>query len=309
MTFETVRFPSHGVELHGWLFPAAHDGLATAAGRPCAVMAHGLAGTKDSGLEAFAVELADAGLEVLAFDYRGFGRSAGEPRQVVSVRGQLEDYRAALSAAAALPGVDPSRLVLWGTSLAGGHVLTVAAGREDIAAVVALTPMVDGLAAGRHALSSHPPAQLVKSTLLGLRAKLTPAGRPPVMMPVVGEPGSTAALTLEGLKERYLSIAGPSWRNEIGAAVTTELGAHRPIKDAKDVQCPVLVQIADFDRSAPPHAAAKAAFLAHAEVRRYPCDHFDVYEGGDWHDAAVAHQVRCLVRHLAPSTVTAPSAS
>jgi len=284
MTFETVRFPSHGVELHGWLFPAAHDGLATAAGRPCAVMAHGLAGTKDSGLEAFAVELADAGLEVLAFDYRGFGRSA-------------------------LPGVDPSRLVLWGTSLAGGHVLTVAAGREDIAAVVALTPMVDGLAAGRHALSSHPPAQLVKSTLLGLRAKLTPAGRPPVMMPVVGEPGSTAALTLEGLKERYLSIAGPSWRNEIGAAVTTELGAHRPIKDAKDVQCPVLVQIADFDRSAPPHAAAKAAFLAHAEVRRYPCDHFDVYEGGDWHDAAVAHQVRCLVRHLAPSTVTAPSAS
>ena len=69
--------------------------------------------------------------------------------------GQLEDYRAAMSAAARLPGVDPQRLVLWGVSLAGGHVISAAAGRDDVAAVVALTPLVDGLAAGRHALA-HP---------------------------------------------------------------------------------------------------------------------------------------------------------
>ena len=63
--------------------------------------------------------------------------------------GQLEDYRAAMSAAARLPGVDPQRIVLWGVSLAGGHVISAAAGRADVAAVVALTPLVDGLAAGR----------------------------------------------------------------------------------------------------------------------------------------------------------------
>ncbi len=61
----------------------------------------------------------------------------------------------------------------------------------------------------------------------------------------------------------------------------------------------MLVQIADFDRSAPPQAAAKAAFKGRAEVRHYPCDHFDVWPGKEWFEPAVAHQVRFLERHLA----------
>ena len=60
------------------------------------------------------------------------------------------------------------------------------------------------------------------------------------------------------------------------------------------------MQIADFDRSAPPQAAAKAAFAGRAQVRHYPCDHFDVYAGAEWHDAVVRHQVQFLTRHLAP---------
>ena len=104
-------------------------------------------------------------------------------------------------------------------------------------------------------------------------------------LPVVARPGETGALTVEGAYEGYHAIAGPSWRNEIDASFTTELGSFRPTKDAKRVTAPTLVQIADFDRSAPPHAAAKAAFKARAEVRHYPCDHFDVYPGAEWHDA------------------------
>ena len=109
--------------------------------------------------------------------------------------------------------------------------------------------------------------------------------RPGVMMPVVGHPGDLAALTLDGCYEDYLALAGPTWRNEIDATVGFELGGHRPIKQASEVPCPVLVQIADFDRSAPPHASAKAAFKARAEVRHYPCDHFDVWPGKEWYDA------------------------
>ncbi|HCB03317.1 MAG TPA: hypothetical protein DEQ43_03525 [Nocardioides bacterium] len=81
-------------------------------------MAHGLGGTKDSGLEPFASALAEAGLDVLAFDDRGFGASGGTPRQRVDLAGQVDAYRAAMTAAARLPGVDPERLVLWGASLA-----------------------------------------------------------------------------------------------------------------------------------------------------------------------------------------------
>ena len=37
-----------------------------------------------------------------------------------------------------------------------------------------------------------------------------------------------------------------------------------------------------------------------AEVRHYPCDHFDVWPGKEWHEPAVRHQVAFLQRHLAP---------
>ncbi|WP_121256107.1 alpha/beta hydrolase [Nocardioides ferulae] len=299
--YRTVRFSSGGVECDGWHFAATDDSLASAAGRPCVVMAHGLAGTKDSGLQPFAEALAEAGLDVLAFDYRGFGASDGTPRQTVSMAGQLEDYLAAMRAAATLPGVDGGRLVLWGVSLAGGHVLSAAADRDDVVAVVSLTPLVDGVAAGRHALASHKPSAMLRSTAAGVRSRISGRRGRPVMMPVVARPGELGALTLPGCYEDYLALAGPTWRNEIDASVGLELGGHRPIKDAERVRCPVLVQIADLDRSAPPQAAAKAAFQARAEVRHYPCDHFDVWPGKDWFGPAVAHQVAFLRRHLAPT--------
>ena len=189
--------------------------------------------------------------------------------------------------------------MLWGVSLAGGHVFAAGADRDDVAAIVALTPLVDGVSAGRHALAHHSTTQLLRSTAAGVRSKVsTRRGRGAVTMPVVGRPGDVAALTLAGCYEDYTAIAGPTWRNEIDASVGLELGNHRPGKQARHVRSPMLVQIADFDRSAPPHAAAKAAFKARAEVRHYPCDHFDVYAGKPWFDAVVAHQVHFLSRHL-----------
>lgn len=294
MTYDSVTFASGGATCDAWHFAGAGDELATAAGRPVVVMAHGLAGTKDSGLEPFAVGLAKAGLDVLAFDYRGFGASGGSRRQVVSMAGQLEDYRSAMTAAARLPGVDGRRLVLWGVSLAGGHVLAAGAHRDDVAAVVSLTPLVDGMAAGRHAMAHHKPSAMLRSTVAGVRSRV---GRQ-VMMPVVAGPGELGALTLPGAREDYLALAGPTWRNEVDAAVGLELGGHRPGREAQHLRCPLLVQIADFDRSAPPYAAAKAAFAGHAEVRHYPCDHFDVWPGKDWFEPALAHQVAFLRRHL-----------
>jgi pimeloyl-ACP methyl ester carboxylesterase len=299
MTPQTLSFTSHATTCAAWHFTAEHDALATRAGRPVVVMAHGLGGTRDSGLEPFARGFAAAGLDVLAFDYRGFGGSAGLPRQTVSLEGQLADYRAAMKAAAELPGVDPSRIVLWGVSLAGGHVLRAAADRDDVAAVVALVPMVDGVAAALHAKATHSTGELLRATARGIRGRVSSAaGRGPVMMPIVARPGEVGALTLPGALEDYLSIAGPTWRNEIAADVALELGSRKPQAAAARVRCPLLVQIADFDQSAPPYASQKAAFKGRAEVRHYPCDHFDVFEGRPWHDAALSHAVAFLVRHL-----------
>lgn len=291
--------PAREVAARHW--EAATDALAGPAGRPVAVMAHGFGGTVDSGLEPFARGLAAAGLDVLAFDYRGFGASGGAPRQTVSVDSQLADYRAAVDHARTLPGVDAERVVLWGVSLSGGHVLALAAEpalRDRVAAVVALTPLVDGLAAGALAARHHAPSTLLRSTVRGVRSRVAR----PVLVPLVGEPGSSAALTLPGVAAAYRGIAGPTWRDEVDAAVALELGSYRPGRTAKEVRAPALVQIADFDRMAPPHAALKTAGRARAEVRHYPGDHFDVYEGGPCFERALAHQVAFLTRVLAPGT-------
>ncbi len=73
---------------------------------------------------------------------------------------------------------------------------------------------------------------------------------------------------------------------------------------AARVRAPMLVQIADFDRSAPPYSALKAAMKARAQVRHYPCDHFDVWPGKERFDLVVRHQVAFLRRVLAPARAT-----
>jgi dienelactone hydrolase len=93
----------------------------------CVVMAGGAGVTKEPGTDPFARRFNEAGFSVLAFDFRHFGESGGEPRQVVRLRGQQADYEAAIEFASTLPGVDPGKLAIWGFSLAGGHVLAVAA--------------------------------------------------------------------------------------------------------------------------------------------------------------------------------------
>ncbi|NLD85155.1 MAG: alpha/beta hydrolase [Actinomycetales bacterium] len=296
---------AHAADCRGWFLPAAPLDSAARDGstepRPCVVMAHGLGGTADSGLMPFAEAFAAAGYAALVFDYRGFGRSDGQPRQVVSPSRQQEDYRAAILAAASQPGVDASRIVLWGCSLSGGHVLEVARGREDVAAVISMIPLVDGRAAAVAAAKLHKPTSLLRATGTAIAAKAVAAtGRPEPLLALAGPPGSTALLSLEGYEEAYTSVAGPTWRNEVGASIGTELGSFRPAKAVADlVVVPLLVQIADLDRSAPPHAAATAAFTARAEVRHYPGDHFDLFPGRPCHDRAVAHAVHFLRRHVA----------
>ena len=77
-------------------------------------------------------------------------RAESELRLREQLRKHLsEEERAAIGAAKKQPGVDPERIILWGVSQSGGHALTVAADRTDVAAVIAVVPLVNGLAAGR----------------------------------------------------------------------------------------------------------------------------------------------------------------
>lgn len=76
---------------------------------PVIVMAHGFGSIYAAGLQVFADRFVAAGYAVYLFDYRGFGESEGEPRQWISPRRHLHDWKAALEHAArsrrSIPGV------------------------------------------------------------------------------------------------------------------------------------------------------------------------------------------------------------
>jgi len=301
-----IRFSSHGVSCAAWHVRAAHEAHATEHGRPCVVMAHGFGGTRDTGLLAYAEGFAAAGLDVFVFDYRGFGDSEGAPRQLVSFRRQRADYHAAIAAARELDGVDPDRIVLWGTSYSGGHVLPVAVADGRIAAVVSLTPAMDGLAALLAIARHGGPRRLGSLVLHGLRdVGRVMTGRTPHHLPVVGEPGSAAVITSAGALAGYSALAGPTWRNQVTARTVLEVAFNRPTRFAARVRFPLLAQIGDNDAVAPPAAAHRAAAKAgsHADVRTYPVDHFDVYDG-QGQQQALADQLTFLNRHLGRSVST-----
>lgn len=272
-------------------------------------MAHGIGGTRDSALLPFAEAFADAGLDVVLFDYRCFGDSTGEPRQLGWPARHREDYRAAVEFARGLGGVDPERIVLWGTSWSGGHVVYVAADDPEIAAIVCQTPDLDGVRTLREISRYADWRQLARVTWEGIKDAAGAArGRPPHMIPVVAPPGQVAALASEDAERGYLSIAGPTWRNEISARAVVGENLNRPINRIEGVRCPILVQIADRDTVAPPPGARAAAWRAKGkvEVREYPCEHFDIYLG-EWWDRSIADQLHFLRRHLGASEARVPA--
>lgn len=300
MTHTDVTFASEGVSCRGWHFRAESDRLAGTDGKPVVVMAHGFGGTMDSGLQPFAERISAAGADVLTFDYRGFGASEGTPRQSISIKRQQRDYHAAIDAAKRISGVDGARIALWGSSMSGAHVFQVAADRAEVRAVIAMTPLTSGLAAGRASVGERSVLTALRWTLTGLASKVAVArGASPRMMPLVAHPGQPGALALDGAYESYTSMAGPTWRNEIDAAVGMEIGAIRTAAAAKRMRSRLLVQIADFDRYVPAESVAKTAVHGRGEVHHYPCDHFDVWPGHEWHDRVAADQVAFLTRVFA----------
>src|SRR6187399_2543491 len=96
---EKVYFVSGDERCAAWHYPGANGA--------CLVMAGGLAVTKEPATDQFAERFHRAGYSVLAFDYRHLGESDGEPRQVLRIDEQIADWHAAITFAAALPGVDP----------------------------------------------------------------------------------------------------------------------------------------------------------------------------------------------------------
>ena len=269
-----LKFPSEGDQCAAWLYRPAASTEQPATGVPCVVMAHGFSLTRHDGLPDYAERLAAAGVAVLLFDHRYLGDSGGQPRQRFRKAAQMQDWRAAVAFARSLEGIDPERIVLWGFSFSGGHVVEVAAGDPRIAATLALCPMVDGLA---RALATPP----MLSAWLIPRALADQFGRHN-LVPVTGQPGEHAAMTLKGEADGFAAAVPPDspWRNEISPAVFLTVAMHRPVARARKIAAPLWVGVGEQDVSVSKRAVERLAERApQAELHRYPYDHFGSFLG------------------------------
>lgn len=248
---------------------------------PVIVMAHGFAAVRALRLYAYAEAFAAAGYAVAVFDYRGFGDSAGTVRQVINVRMQHQDWRAALAYARKLPGVDPERVVAWGTSFSGGHVISIAGQGEPLAAIVAQVPHVSGPAAVR--ATGFLPS--VRVGTAGIRDQICAwAGRGPVYVDAAGLPGKTAVMTspdaVPGM-DKLIAESGLTtgdYPQTVAARIVLTIGLYSPKRWARGVTCPALVQIVDQDAITPRHIAeGAAARMAAPTVHTYSGGHFDPY--------------------------------
>jgi len=182
-----------------------------------------------------------------------------------------------------------------GRSFGGGHVIEARDGA--VAAVVSQCPFTDGLAAVRAAS----PRSLLRSLGPALRDELARIHkRRPVLVPLVGPPGSPALMTSPDSVAGYSALipAGTAFTNGVPARFLTRVGRYRPGRSAPKVTSPILFCICDTDAVAPPETAARYARSApRGEIKRYPFGHFDIYRGEPF-ERAVADQTEFLTRHL-----------
>ncbi|MDE2419636.1 MAG: alpha/beta fold hydrolase [Gammaproteobacteria bacterium] len=285
---DEVQFASAGIKCSAYLYRPT-----SAEPSPIIVMAHGLGGTRKMRLTAFAERFVAEGYACLVFDYRHFGDSEGDPRQLLDIQRQLADWKAAIVYARSLPNIDPKRVILWGSSFSGGHVLTTAATEPNLAAVISQCPFTDGLSSGL----AIDPMTSIKLTTLAIRDRIGAAlGHEPIMVSVSGYPSETA---LMNAADAYSGLSAltkydPDYKNYVAARFSLDIIRYYPGRNTPKIKAPVLFCVCDSDTVAPAKATLRHANRTpRKEIKRYDYGHFDIYVG-DAFEHVVQDQINFL---------------
>src|SRR3954454_32522 len=245
---EDIEFESSGATLRGWLYPA------DAAPGPAVVMAHGLSAVKEMFLDDYAAAFQQAGFTTVVYDNFGFGASDGEPRQSPAPDLQMQGYRDGVAWVARQPFVDAARVGIWGSSLSGGLVITLAAETLPIACAVAQVPNFGEGGAD------------VPSGLVPHLGRIADAGLVDATIPATtASPDGIGIMYVDGAHDWFTRTAAsraPSWRNEILVTGMMAVAGHRPIDDLDKARVPLLLVVAPDDRLTPPAPALRIAEAA-----------------------------------------------
>jgi pimeloyl-ACP methyl ester carboxylesterase len=245
-------------------------------------MAHGLAGVKEMRLDAYATKFSEAGYKVLVFDYRHFGESEGLPRQLLSIKKQHQDWLAAISYISKETEIEDSKIILWGSSLSGGHVVEIANQIPTLAAVVSQVPHVNGISS---AMAGNPLTNL-RLTSAAVKDYIGSLfGRPPIYVNACGEPGDLALMTGAGEKEGYLKLVPEnfSFNQKVSARFVLSLVNYHPGRQLKSLVMPTLIQVGLRDVTTPSKKTIKYCNRNNnIKVKSYDLGHFSPYVDPDF---------------------------
>ena len=266
-----LEFISGNTTCVGYLYHMKSD-----APRPCIVMGSGFGGTQDTpSIIAVATAFAQAGFHAFTFDYRNLGESDGQPRQLVSIDGQQEDFLSAISFIKKQPAVDEKALGIWGSSLGGGHVISVAAKEKDLSVVIAQIPF-NGFPKknGRSLWDTLKLLHvMIKDKNRGKK------GLPPLYIPAVGKTGEIAVMVGEEVTNTISDMQTKTWRNEVAPRALMDMMKYKPSTVANKIKAPVMVSYGEHDKETQgPQTTELIESLPKVEVKAYPFTHFDFYK-------------------------------
>lgn len=264
------------------------------------IMAHGFAALRQFGLIPYAQKFAQAGYAVVLFDYRFWGGSTGQPRELVSINKQIEDWKAVIAYLSSQKVIDPRKIILWGTSLSGAYVLSLASELKNIQAVMVQTPFIDGAQIAK----KYPIQQLPKALKLSSQDYMgSKVGRLPKTLPVV-HPFDLCFIPTKDSYNGFMSIVHPDyfWSGEVPARVFFKLIAFRPILTLRNINIPVLFIAAKQDSVMPLESSREAAtnIAPFVQYHEWNISHFDIYHG-QWLEKAISTQLEFLHQHIGVS--------
>ena len=274
MEFQEIFIPYHDYHIQADLYGDFRD-----IQKSVIVMAHGLGGGKNCGLDKFALFYQKLGYLVCVFDHSGFGQSTGPVKNLVDKKSQIQDWQTVIHFLNSHFHLSPSQMILWGYSFSGAHVLSIASETENkqsrFKAILSNFPHIDGLAS----LTLYPKQYLAPATAIAVQDLAYSVIGKVKTMPVVA-PDRFAILAGQDCYEGYYSIIpnDMSWDNAVPARIVATIGLYRPTTIIHKIHAPVLMVGARQDSLIPIRATRKAGKkILQGEYAEIDCGHFDLF--------------------------------
>jgi uncharacterized protein len=285
-----VTFPSQGETCSGWLY--LPDDIPAGSKVPGIVMANSISAVKEITLPGYAERFAAAGFAALAFDYRRFGGSSGEPRNHLDPHDQQQDVRNALTWLRAQPEIDAERIGGWGVSLGGVHMLFLGAYDRRFKAVVSVATGLNTLEAymGRDGVQSF------LATLNGDRDRRSASGEPATYIPAVSMPGGGGAMAFPEANDFYIDAMNtyaPTYDNRLTLESMENLISDHSAEGVSLIAPTPLLMI-HGEKDVIPPAAVRAVFERAGEPKKLvvlDCLHTDLYTREPWVSQAAATSI------------------